>query len=52
MIRWRQTDLASAVRFGINAFAAAYGTGEPQEGARAFLDKRQPDWRRAPPGAD
>jgi enoyl-CoA hydratase/carnithine racemase len=47
MIRWRQTDLASAVRFGINAFAAAYATGEPREGAGAFLDKRRPDWDRA-----
>lgn len=46
MIRWRQTDLASAVRFGINAFAAAYATGEPQEGAGAFLEKRPPDWSR------
>jgi enoyl-CoA hydratase len=46
MIRWRQTDLASAVRFGINAFATAYATGEPQEGARAFLEKRPPDWSR------
>lgn len=44
MIRWRQTDLASAVHFGINAFATAYATGEPQEGARAFLDKRPPEW--------
>jgi enoyl-CoA hydratase len=46
MIRWRQTDLASAVRFGINAFATAYATGEPQEGAGAFLEKRPPDWSR------
>jgi enoyl-CoA hydratase/carnithine racemase len=45
MVRWRQTDLASAIRFGINAFAAAYGTGEPHEGARAFLDKRAPRWK-------
>jgi enoyl-CoA hydratase/carnithine racemase len=44
MVRWRQTDLASAIRFGINAFAAAYGTGEPHEGARAFLEKRAPRW--------
>jgi enoyl-CoA hydratase/carnithine racemase len=49
MIRWRHTDLATAVRFGINAFATAYATGEPQEGARAFLDKRQPDWSRSAP---
>jgi enoyl-CoA hydratase len=46
MIRWRQTDLASAVRFGINAFATAYATSEPQEGARAFLEKRPPNWSR------
>jgi enoyl-CoA hydratase len=46
IIRWRQTDLPSAVRYGINAFATAYATGEPREGARAFLDKRQPDWGR------
>jgi enoyl-CoA hydratase len=51
MIRWRQTDLATAIRFGINAFATAYATGEPQEGARAFLDKRRPDWSRAAPSA-
>lgn len=42
IIRWRQTDLASAVRFGINAFATAYATGEPPEGATAFLEKRPP----------
>ncbi len=42
MIRWRQTDLATAIAYGINAFAAAYATGEPQEGARAFLEKRAP----------
>jgi enoyl-CoA hydratase/carnithine racemase len=47
LIRWRQTDLASAVRFGINAFATAYATGEPQEGAKAFLEKRPPDWSRS-----
>ena len=46
IIRWRQTDLATAVRLGINAFATAYATGEPQEGARAFLEKRSPDWKR------
>jgi enoyl-CoA hydratase len=51
MIRWRQTDLASAVRFGINAFATAYATGEPQEGARAFLEKRPPDWSRSTSGS-
>lgn len=47
MMRWRQTDLATAICFGINAFATAYATGEPQEGARAFLEKRSPEWTRS-----
>ena len=42
MIRWRESDLGTAVRAGIDAFAAAYATGEPREGAAAFLEKRAP----------
>lgn len=42
MIRWRQTDLTTAIAYGINAFAAAYATGEPREGTRAFLERRPP----------
>jgi enoyl-CoA hydratase/carnithine racemase len=42
IIRWRHTDLGTAIAYGINAFAAAYATGEPQEGARAFLERRRP----------
>ena len=42
MLRWRYTDLATAIRYGINAFATCYATGEPREGARAFLEKRPP----------
>jgi enoyl-CoA hydratase/carnithine racemase len=42
MLRWRYTDLAAAIEYGINAFATAYATDEPQEGARAFLEKRAP----------
>jgi enoyl-CoA hydratase/carnithine racemase len=42
MLRWRYTDLATAIEYGINAFATAYATGEPREGARAFLEKRAP----------
>jgi enoyl-CoA hydratase/carnithine racemase len=42
MLRWRYTDLESAIRSGIEAFATAYTTGEPQEGAAAFLAKRAP----------
>ncbi|MBI2217565.1 MAG: enoyl-CoA hydratase/isomerase family protein [Candidatus Rokubacteria bacterium] len=46
IVRWRQTDLATAVQLGINAFATAYATGEPQEGAAAFVEKRPARWRR------
>jgi enoyl-CoA hydratase/carnithine racemase len=44
MLRWRYTDLATAIEYGINAFATAYAAGEPQEGAQAFLDKRAPSF--------
>lgn len=42
IIRWRETDLPSAVQAGVNAFATAYAGGEPREGAEAFLAKRAP----------
>ena len=42
MVRWRNTDLASAIRFGINAFAQNYVSGEGREAALAFLEKRPP----------
>lgn len=42
MLRWRYSDLDTAIRAGIEAFAAAYATGEPAEGAAAFLAKRIP----------
>jgi enoyl-CoA hydratase len=42
IVRWRESDLPSAIRAGIAAFAAAYASGEPREGATAFLDKRPP----------
>ena len=45
--RWRSTDLASAVTYGINAFALSFTDGEPREGMRAFLEKRAPDFTRA-----
>src|SRR5881394_3508464 len=40
IVRWRATDLATAVRYGINAFAAAYATDEPYQGMSAFVEKR------------
>jgi enoyl-CoA hydratase len=42
MVRWRYADLGTAIEYGINAFATAYASDEPQEGARAFLEKRPP----------
>jgi enoyl-CoA hydratase/carnithine racemase len=42
IVRWRNADLASAIRFGINAFAQSYATGEPREATLAFLEKRKP----------
>src|SRR5947209_6222630 len=37
IVRWRAADLATAVRYGINAFAAAYATDEPYQGLGRFL---------------
>jgi enoyl-CoA hydratase/carnithine racemase len=46
IVRWRETDLTTAVRYGINAFATAYATDEPREGANAYLEKRPPNFMR------
>jgi enoyl-CoA hydratase/carnithine racemase len=42
IVRWRNTDLRSAIEAGINAFAQSYATDEPQEAIAAFLEKRPP----------
>ena len=42
IVRWRESDLPTAVRAGISVFAASYATGEPREGTAAFLEKRAP----------
>jgi enoyl-CoA hydratase/carnithine racemase len=47
VVRWRSTDLATAVTYGINAFAMSFTDGQPREGMRAFLEKRTPDFTRA-----
>jgi len=44
IVRWRDTDLATAVRYGIHAFATAYATDEPREGMTAYLEKRRPNF--------
>jgi len=46
IVRWRETDLATAVRYGINAFVTAYATDEPREGMNAYLEKRPPNFKR------
>jgi enoyl-CoA hydratase/carnithine racemase len=42
IVRWRESDLPAAIRAGVEAFPRAYASGEAQEGARAFLEKRAP----------
>lgn len=42
MIRWRTTDLRTAIESGINAFAQSYASGEPREAMQAYLEKRKP----------
>ena len=44
MVRWRSTDLATAVEYGVNAFAVSYASADAREGLRAFLEKRPPRW--------
>jgi enoyl-CoA hydratase len=46
IVRWRNTNLRSAVEYGINAFAQAYATDEPREAMAAFLEKRRPRFDR------
>ena len=43
--RWRQTDLRTAIAYGINAFATCFSTDEPREAMMAFLEKRPPRFR-------
>ena len=40
--RWMEAHLSDAVEAGIASFRACFETGEPNEGARAFLKKRKP----------
>jgi enoyl-CoA hydratase/carnithine racemase len=46
IVRWRNTDLRTAVEYGINAFAQSYATSEPREAMTAFLEKRRPRYDR------
>src|SRR5262249_46053632 len=40
IVRWRNTDLRSAIEAGIDAFAQSFATDEPLEAIDAFLQKR------------
>jgi len=40
--QWTEVNLSGAVQAGIKAFREAYGTAEPKEGMKAFLEKRKP----------
>jgi enoyl-CoA hydratase/carnithine racemase len=44
IVRWRGTDLRTAIAYGINAFAQSFATGEPREAIQAFLERRPPRW--------
>ncbi len=44
MLDWRRTSVRDAIDRSIESFVSAYETGEPREGAQAFLDKRAPRW--------
>jgi enoyl-CoA hydratase/carnithine racemase len=44
IVRWRDSDLVTAVRDGIDAFTRAYATDEPREGMSAYLEKRRPNF--------
>jgi len=39
-----ETDLASGLRYEVEAFATVFATDDRSEGLRAFLEKRPPRW--------
>ncbi|MEN9978825.1 MAG: enoyl-CoA hydratase-related protein [candidate division WOR-3 bacterium] len=40
------TDLQTGCAYEIEAFGVCFASGEPAEGTRAFLEKRNPDWKK------
>ncbi len=44
--RGLDTDLGTGCAYEIEAFGLCFASGEPHEGTRAFLEKRQPDWKK------
>ncbi|MGQ9708372.1 MAG: enoyl-CoA hydratase-related protein [bacterium] len=43
--RGLDTDLATGCAYEIAAFGLCFASGEPQEGTRAFLEKRKPNYK-------
>ena len=42
--QWMELSLSPSVEAGIRAFRECYKTGEPKEGMKAFLEKREPSY--------
>jgi len=42
--KWMELPLSAAIEAGIKVFAETFKTQEPEEGCRAFLEKRQPSY--------
>jgi enoyl-CoA hydratase/carnithine racemase len=42
IVRWRGTDVRTAIAYGINAFAQTYASDDVREATQAFLEKRTP----------
>jgi enoyl-CoA hydratase len=40
IVRWRGTDVRTAIAYGINAFAQTYASDDVREATQAFLEKR------------
>jgi enoyl-CoA hydratase len=40
-----ENHVSSGVRFERKAFQAAFGLADKQEGMRAFIEKRSPEWK-------
>jgi enoyl-CoA hydratase/carnithine racemase len=41
IVRWRNSDLRTAIELSLEAFARAYDSDEPRQTMQAFLDKRR-----------
>jgi enoyl-CoA hydratase len=44
--RWLPSDLESAINYSIQAFSQCFATDEPKEAMTAFLEKRQPRFKK------